>query len=116
MAEVDEAKKSDAALASADQIFSGEGPFKEMSEEEVASRMACLNHGEVQMVANIQIEKQVNKLLELTLKAKNMRDRLISVHEQCDTIRGNASGCSRTTKTSDGAKTVPLTSQTGQKM
>ncbi len=94
--EVHKAMKSDAAVASAGEVFSGE---EEMSEKEVASGIVCLEQEQVQIVTNIQIEKKVNKLLELTLKAKNMRDRLISVHEQCDTIRCNASGCSRTTKT-----------------
>ncbi len=100
--EVDKATKCDAAVASVDKIFIVKDALKELSEEEVASHIALLEQEEVQMAANIQRERQVNKLLELTLKAKNMKDKLRSAHEQCDTIKCNTSGCSGTAKTSHG--------------
>ncbi len=110
--DVHEAMKSDAAVASADEVFSGEDPFKELTEEEVASHIASLEQEEAQMAATIQREKQVNKLLELTLKTKTMKDKLKFVHEQGDNIRSIASGWSRTALTSDSAKTAPLTTHT----
>ncbi len=105
--DVHEAMKSDAAVASADKVFSGEDPFKELTEQ-VASHIASSEQEEVQMAATIQREKQVNKLLELTLKAKTMKNKLRFVHEQHDNIKSNASGRSGTAITSDGAKTAPL--------
>ncbi len=80
--DVHEAMKSDAAVASVDEVFSGADHFNELTEEKVASRIASLEQEEVQMAATIQREKQVNKLLELTLKAKTMKDKLRFVHEQ----------------------------------